>query len=251
LVYEFLEVESKAAEAQESLEKESMDKIETEVRLELSERLQGDELESAVSTEMEQFQMQWENELDDLETRSSILLEQLDAAGVELPKLYKSIESQVPDVCETEAWKRRAHWAGSQVPEEANLSIKKADEYLQSCRPARRKHGRLLEEGASGFLAGKVPVEDGDSIEKSWSSFNELIKSRENVENTFGRSNWASVYLASTPKEAAALGLQFPGVDEVEEIAEVDGVFDNIKGVDEVELSEEQRRKYRKVSLDY
>jgi len=78
-----------------------------------------------------------------------------------------------------------------------------------------RKHGRLLEEGASGFLAGKVPVEDGDSIEKSWSSFNELIKSRENVENTFGRSNWASVYLASTPKEAAALGLQFPGVDEV------------------------------------
>jgi len=44
LVYEFLEVESKAAEAQESLEKESMDKIETEVRLELSERLQGDEV---------------------------------------------------------------------------------------------------------------------------------------------------------------------------------------------------------------
>ena len=64
--------------------------------------------------------------------------EQLDAAGVELPKLYKSIESQVPDVCETEAWKRRAHWAGTQVPEEANLSIKNADEYLQSCRPARR-----------------------------------------------------------------------------------------------------------------
>ncbi|PUZ38800.1 hypothetical protein GQ55_9G225000 [Panicum hallii var. hallii] len=250
LVYEFLEVESKAAEAQESLEKESLDKIETEVRLELSERLQGDELESAVSTEMEQFQMQWENELDDLETRSSILLEQLDAAGVELPRLYKSIESQVPDVCETEAWKRRAHWAGSQVPEEANLSIKKADEYLQSCRPARRKHGRLLEEGASGFLAGKVPVGDGDSIEESWSSFNELIKSKENAGNTFGSSNWASVYLASTPQEAAALGLQFPGVDEVEEIAEVDGVFDDIKGVDEVELSEEQRRKYRKEEDD-
>jgi len=64
--------------------------------------------------------------------------EQLDAAGVELPRLYKSIESQVPDVCETEAWKRRAHWAGTQVPEEANLSFKNADEYLQSCRPARR-----------------------------------------------------------------------------------------------------------------
>ncbi|XP_066370876.1 protein CHROMATIN REMODELING 20-like isoform X2 [Miscanthus floridulus] len=251
LVAEFLEVESKAAQAQESLEKESLDKIETEVRLELSERLQGDELESAVSTEMDQFQMQWENELDDLEIRSSILLEQLDAAGIELPRLYKSIESQVPNVCETEAWKSRTHWAGSQVPEEANRSIKNADEYLQSCRPVRRKHGRLLEEGASGFLAGKVPVGDDDSVkchEKSWSSFNELIKSKENAENTFGSSNWASVYLASTPQEAAALGLQFPGVDEVEEISEVDGVFDDIKGVDEVELSEEQRRKYRKVT---
>ncbi|CAN6288056.1 unnamed protein product [Urochloa humidicola] len=250
LIYEFLEVESKAAQAQESLEKESLDKIEAEVRLELSERLQGDELESAVSAEMEQFQVQWENELDDLETRSSILLEQLDAAGIELPRLYKSIESQVPNVCETEAWKSRAHWAGSQVPEEANLSINKADEYLQSCRPVRRKHGRLLEEGASGFLAGKIPVGDCDSIqshEKSWSSFNELIKSKKSAENAFGSSNWASVYLASTPQEAAALGLQFPGVDEVEEISEVDGVFDDIKGVDEVELSEEQRRKYRKV----
>ena len=81
-----------------------------------------------------------------------------------------------------------------------------------------RKHGRLLEEGASGFLAGKVPVGDDDSVkchEKSWSSFNELIKSKERAENTFGSSNWTSVYLASTPQEAAALGLQFPGVDEV------------------------------------
>ncbi|TVU30471.1 hypothetical protein EJB05_22097, partial [Eragrostis curvula] len=249
LVAEFLEVESKAAEAQESLEKESLEKIEAEVRLELSERLQGDELESAVASEMEQFKNQWENELDDLETRNSILLEQLDAAGIELPRLYKSIESQVPNVCETEAWKSRTHWVGSQLPEEANQSIKKADEFLQSCRPVRRKHGRLLEEGASGFLAGKVPVGD-DSIhchEKSWSSFNELIKTKESAKNTFGINDWASVYLASTPQEAATLGLQFPGVDEVEEISEVDCAFTDIKCVDEVELSEEQRRKYRKV----
>jgi transcriptional regulator ATRX len=34
----------------------------------------------------------------------------------------------------------------------------------------------------------------------------------------------------------------------VEELSEVEGVFDDIKGLDEVELSEEQRRKYRKVS---
>uniref|UniRef100_A0A0D9XKB5 Transcriptional regulator ATRX n=1 Tax=Leersia perrieri TaxID=77586 RepID=A0A0D9XKB5_9ORYZ len=250
LVAEFLDVESKASQAQESLEKESLDKIEAEVRLELSESLQGDELELAVSTEMKQYKKEWESELDDLETHIAVLLEQLDAAGIELPSLYKSIESQVPNVCETEAWKNRTHWAGSQVPEEANQSIRKADEYLQSCRPVRRKHGRLQEEGASGFLAGKIPAGDDGSLqchEKSWSAFNELVKSKEYAENTFGSSNWASVYLASTPQEAAALGLQFPGVDEVEEIAEVEGAAGNIEGVDEIELSEDQRVKYRKV----
>lgn len=250
LVAEFHDVESKAAEAQESLEKESLEKIKAEVILELSERLQGDALDLAVSMEMEQFKKEWSTVLDDLEIRSAVLLEELDAAGIELPSLYKLIESQAPNVCETEAWKNRTHWAGSEVPEEANQSIRKADEYLQSCRPVRRKHGRLLEEGASGFLAGKLPVLDDDSVqchEKSWSSFNELTKSKKCTNTSFGSSNWASVYLANTPQEAAALGLQFPGVDEVEEIAEVEGAVDDIKGVDEIELSEEQRRKYRKV----
>uniref|UniRef100_A0A452YCB2 Uncharacterized protein n=1 Tax=Aegilops tauschii subsp. strangulata TaxID=200361 RepID=A0A452YCB2_AEGTS len=138
LVAEFHYVESKAAEAQESLEKESLEKIEAEVRLELSERLQGDALDLAVSIEMEQFKKEWSTELDDLEIRSAVLLEELDAAGVELPSLYKSIESQAPNVCETEAWKNRTHWVGSQVPEQANQSIRKADESLQSCRPVRR-----------------------------------------------------------------------------------------------------------------
>uniref|UniRef100_A0A452YCA4 Uncharacterized protein n=1 Tax=Aegilops tauschii subsp. strangulata TaxID=200361 RepID=A0A452YCA4_AEGTS len=142
LVAEFHYVESKAAEAQESLEKESLEKIEAEVRLELSERLQGDALDLAVSIEMEQFKKEWSTELDDLEIRSAVLLE--------------------------------------------------------------------------------------------------------GAKTSFGSSNWASVYLANTPQEAAALGLQFPGVDEVEEIAEVDGAVDDIKCVDEIELSEEQRRKYRK-----
>uniref|UniRef100_A0ACD5WXU6 Uncharacterized protein n=5 Tax=Avena sativa TaxID=4498 RepID=A0ACD5WXU6_AVESA len=250
LIAEFHDVESKAAQAQESLEKESLEKVEAEVRLELSERLQGDALDLAVSIEMEQFKKEWSTELDDLEICSAVLLEKLDAAGVDIPSLYKSIESEAPNVCETEAWKNRTHWAGSQVSEEATKSIRKADEYLQSCRPVRRKHGRLLEEGASGFLAGKVPVGDVDSVqchEKSWNSFNELIKSEKCTKSSFGSSSWASVYLASTPQEAAALGLQFPGVDEVEEIAEVEGAVDDIKGVDEIELSEEQRKKYRKV----
>lgn len=64
--------------------------------------------------------------------------EQLDGAGIELPTLYKMIESQVPDGCCTEAWKKRAHWVGSQVTNEVNQSVREAEEYLQSCRPVRR-----------------------------------------------------------------------------------------------------------------
>jgi hypothetical protein len=81
-----------------------------------------------------------------------------------------------------------------------------------------RKHGRLLEEGASGFLAGKLSISDGkpsNDSEASWNSFNQLIKSNKCSDNGFGSSNWASVYLASTPQQAASLGLNFPGVDEV------------------------------------
>lgn len=81
-----------------------------------------------------------------------------------------------------------------------------------------RKHGRLLEEGASGFLAGKLPIngdKPSDDGEASWNSFNQLIKSNKCSDNGFGTSNWASVYLASTPQQAASLGLNFPGVDEV------------------------------------
>ena len=37
----------------------------------------------------------------------------------------------------------------------------------------------------------------------------------------------------------------------MEEIAEVEGVVDDIKGVDEIEPCEEQRIQYRKVSRNY
>ncbi|OEL21409.1 Protein CHROMATIN REMODELING 20 [Dichanthelium oligosanthes] len=279
LIAEFLEIESKAAQAQESLEKESLDKIETEVRLELSERLQGDELESAVSIEMEQFQIQWETELDDLETRSSILL--IDAFPEFLCYINAYEHSMLNQINMNNLMLLELNFPNSISQSKVKFQmfvklkhgrtgliglvlkcLKKLTYPLKrlmntssladlfALHSSIRKHGRLLEEGASGFLAGKVPVGDDGSIqchEKSWSSFNELIKSKESVENTFGSSNWASVYLASTPQEAATLGLKFPGVDEVEEISEVDGVFDDIKSVDDAELSEEQRRKYRKV----
>lgn len=260
LIAEFLEVESKAAEAQESLEKESLARVESEVRAELAQNLQGEDLEMAVSMEMKTFKEEWEAALDDLEAESALLLEQLDGAGIELPRLYKLIESQAPNGCCTEAWKKRTHWVGSEVTSEITESVTDAEKYLQSCRPVRRQHGRLLEEGASGFLGRKLVTEDNSdsqkqNLEKDWSSFNELIQLRRvsQDDTSFGGKHWASVYLASTPQQAAKLGLNLPGVDEVEEIDDIECssgdpfYADAIANEKEIDLSEEQRKNFRKV----
>ncbi|KAK8712777.1 hypothetical protein V6N13_148005 [Hibiscus sabdariffa] len=259
LVSEFLEVESKAAEAQETLEKESLAKVESEVREELAQALQGDDLETAVADEMATFIEQWEGVLDELETESAQLLEQLDGAGIELPSLYKWIENQAPNGCCTEAWKRRAHWVGSQVTSETAESLADAEKHLQTQRPVRRKHGRLLEEGASGFLQKKLSNDASHEAptgksDIDWSSFMKICSDGLTEDDTgFGSKNWASVYLASTPQQAALMGLKFPGVDEVEEIEDIDGTSDNPLVADAIEnekeliLSEEQRKKFRKV----
>ncbi|KAG6737428.1 hypothetical protein POTOM_058949 [Populus tomentosa] len=319
LVAEFLEVESKAAEAQEALEKESLAKVESDVREELAQSLQGDDLEAAVEDEMTTFREEWENVLDEIETESYHLLihghdiycvaiiqgkgnhcfvggadekrllvceaplsflktlnlatcqkssfpenlqvngsslgtkgnmgagkvlqyfgllrkyydlvsmfmvtvtvkEQLDGSGIELPSLYKWIESQAPNGCCTEAWKRRAHWVGSQVTKETIDSVADAEKYLQIHRPTRRRHGKLLEEGASGFLQKKLSMDGSEAIvengEVDWVSMKKLFStsSGEDVAS-FGSKHWASVYLANTPQEAALMGLKFPGVNELD-----------------------------------
>lgn len=81
-----------------------------------------------------------------------------------------------------------------------------------------RKLGKVLEEGASGFLEKKISCSDGiEGLEKTsdvnWSSLNKIFSA--SAESTFGTSQWASVYLASTPQQAAELGINFPGADEV------------------------------------
>lgn len=259
LISEFLEVESKAAEAQESLEKESLVKVEREVKEELAQTLHGDNLEMAVANEMEAFREECEAVLDELETESAHLLEQLDGAGIELPNLYKWIESQAPNGCCTEAWKKRTHWAGSQVTSEITESISDAEKFLQTHRPVRKRHGKLLEEGASGYLGKKLANnEDKEAItengEVEWSSFNKLFSDRPNEDRvSFGSKHWASVYLASTPQQAAIMGLKFPGVDEVEEIDDIDCdssdpfVADAIANERELDLSENQKRNFRKI----
>ncbi|KAL8544534.1 hypothetical protein ACS0TY_004925 [Phlomoides rotata] len=259
LIAELLEVESKAAEAQEALEEESLVKVEADVRKELAQSLSNDELDKAVAEEMAALKEQWEVELDDLETESANLLEQLDGAGIDLSSLYKWIEKQAPNGCCTDAWKNRTHWAGAQVSVDALQSVTKAEEYLQIHRPVRRRHGKVLEEGASGFLGKKVvKIESSEAVNDSqnvdWGTFNKMCSDKSSLEDiSFGSKHWASVYLASTPQQAAELGLKFPGVDEVEEIDDVDGtsddpfVADAIANEGDLCLTEEQKRNFRKV----
>lgn len=259
LVAEFLEVESKAAEAQEALEKESLAKVESEVREELALTLNGDDLETAIANEMATFVEEWEVVLDELEIESAHLLEQLDGAGIELPSLYKLIESQASNGCFTEAWKKRVHWVGSQVTGDLLASVSNAEKTLQIERPVRRRHGKLLEEGASGYLKKKFSTHEiegigTENLEVDWCSLNKVFSEGSKDNDTlFGSKNWASVYLASTPQQAAEMGLKFPGVDEVEEIDDVDGnscdpfVAAAIENEKELDLSEEQKKNFRKV----
>ncbi|EYU39777.1 hypothetical protein MIMGU_mgv1a0201931mg, partial [Erythranthe guttata] len=248
-----------AAEAQEALEEESLAKVEADVTKELSHSLFDDQLEKAVAEEMSAFKEEWEAELDELETESVRLLEQLDGAGIELSSLYKLIEKQVPNVCCTESWKKTTHWVGTQLSQDASDSVARADEYLEIHRPVRRRHGKILEEGASGFLGKKIEtcassVSVNEDTDSDWDSFSKMCCEKSTLQDiTFGSKHWASVYLASTPQQAAELGLKFAGVDEVEEIADVDGASidpltaDAIANETVTSLTEEQKRNFRKV----
>ncbi|KAI7980289.1 Protein CHROMATIN REMODELING 20 [Camellia lanceoleosa] len=253
LIAELLEVESKAAEAQESLEDESLAKVEVEVRQELAQSLQEDDLERAVADEMATFREEWEAVLDELEKESAQLLEQLEGAGVELPSLYKWIESQAPNGCSTEAWKKRTHWVGSQVTSDVTEFVSDAEKYLQTHRPVRRRHGKVLEEGAGGYLGNKLSVDERkeaimENSDVDWCSFNKIVSGHSSEQSTsFGSKHWASVYLASTPQQAAELGLKFPGVDEVEEIDDIDGDSSDPFVADAIANEREAEKNFRKV----
>ncbi|KAL0382612.1 UNVERIFIED_CONTAM: protein CHROMATIN REMODELING 20 [Sesamum calycinum] len=243
----------------EALEEESLMRVEADVRKELALSLSDNELEKAVVEEMFTFKEEWEVELDELETDSAYLLEQLDSAGIELSSLYKWIERQVPNGCCTEAWKKRTHWVGIQKSLDATESVAQAEEYLQIHRPVTRRHGKIFETGASGFL-GKKDAMCGSNlaikeiVDADWDWFSRMCSEKPpSGDVTFGSNHWASVYLASTPQQAAELGLKFPGVNEVEEIDDVDGtssdpfVADAIANERNLSLTEEQKRNFRKV----
>eukprot|EP01018_Ginkgo_biloba_P006063 Gb_33142 [translate_table: standard] len=258
---EFLQVESKAAEAQEALEEESLARVERDVRSELSQSFTGQDLEAAVEDEMKTFKEEWESALNHLEDECALLLEQLDDSGIELPTLYKWIEKQAPEGCSTEAWKKRIHWAGFQATAEVTEFVNDAECDLQACRPVRRHHGKLLEEGASGFLVKKLAIESNkeerreNTEDKDWGLVDKFFETENDIQksNVFGTKQWASVYLASTPEQAASMGLNLPGVDEVEEIDDIENCSRNpiyaaaVANEKEFGLTEEQKSKFRKV----
>lgn len=68
-------------------------------------------------------------------------------------------------------------------------------------------------------LAGNDGSEaQGGSSKVDWDSFSKLCSDNSSSSTgtvSFGSKGWASVYLASTPQQAAEFGLKFPGVDEV------------------------------------
>lgn len=78
-----------------------------------------------------------------------------------------------------------------------------------------------MEEGASGFLQKKLSSDASqeavtENSDIDWSSFMKICSDGLTKDGTrFGSKNWASVYLASTPQQAALMGLKFPGVNEV------------------------------------
>ena len=67
-----------------------------------------------------------------------IFQEKLEEAGLDLPHLYKLFEKQLPDLCTTEAWKKRTHWAGIMPTSEVYEVVQKAEMDLKERRPVRR-----------------------------------------------------------------------------------------------------------------
>ncbi|GFP96467.1 protein chromatin remodeling 20 [Phtheirospermum japonicum] len=139
-------------------------------------------LDKVVAEEMETLKEEWEVTLDELETESAHLLEQIDGAGVDLSSLYKWIEKQVSNGCCTETWKNRTHWAGTQMPSDASASVAQAEEYLQTHRPVRRINFRS---DFGTFIVGHAAWQDlGGGCQwfpailklSKWHSFYNIIK---------------------------------------------------------------------------
>ncbi|KAL0403423.1 UNVERIFIED_CONTAM: protein CHROMATIN REMODELING 20 [Sesamum radiatum] len=113
LIAELLEVESKAADAQEALEEESLMKVEADVRKELALSLSDNELEKAVVEEMFTFKEVWEVELDELETESAYLLVGPDILVCDEAHIIKNTKADTTQALKQVKCQRRIALTGS------------------------------------------------------------------------------------------------------------------------------------------
>ena len=63
----------------------------------------------------------------------------------------------------------------------------------------------------------KAQTQSDDVPEDGWSLYDILDKEEDNLGpgSLMGTEKWANVYLASTPEQAAQMGLVLPGIDTV------------------------------------
>ncbi|KAL2624343.1 hypothetical protein R1flu_008588 [Riccia fluitans] len=236
LMGELVEAEMEAARIQESLEEESLFRVRTEVAAEFAETRTAEKVESAVEEEMSTYLEHCEYMLGQIEEKSALLQEKLEDAGVSLAHLFKLIERQISEESTTDAWKKRTLWVGHQPTEEVASVLSNASEELKVKYPTRSHRGKILDEGASGFLRRKFTA-DGEDVatectskpdsydDDGWSKLEEYIDNDEDCERPaqlMGTKRWAAVYLASTPEQAAQLGLTLPGAHTVEEIGDTE-----------------------------
>eukprot|EP00850_Spirogloea_muscicola_P011677 SM000073S21453 [mRNA] locus=s73:451248:454462:+ [translate_table: standard] len=225
-----LEAESEAHCAQEALESDVLSLKSDEVKLELQKQLPHSKLDAAVKKEMDKYVGLWKDHLVNLEERICRYQEKLDEAGVSLPGLYKWIEHRVPLRCQSRAWKERSHWAGHQGNQPLSEWKVNADRQLNVTRPMCKKYGKLLETGASGYLAKKYEQkESGSQIQAKSKSpgasamylINPVIPP--SCSGGFEQYLRADpLYQANTPADAERLVLDLPGAAEVEELVDVD-----------------------------
>ncbi|KAL3686280.1 hypothetical protein R1sor_008854 [Riccia sorocarpa] len=265
LIGQLVETEMEAAKVQESLEDESLSRVRTEVTAEFSETHTVGKVESAVEEEMGAFVEHCNYLLGEIEEKSALLQEKLEDAGVSLTHLFKFIERQISEQSTTEAWKKRTLWVGNQPTEEVASIIGKASEELRLKHPTRSHRGKTLDEGASGFLRRKLASNGKDittnrtsepesSDDDAWSKLEESLDNdeKEGPGQLMGTKRWASVYLASTPEQAAQLGFTLPGADIVEEIGDTESdkgaIFRAaLKNERERGLTEGQKKSIKKV----
>ncbi|CAI5470907.1 unnamed protein product [Closterium sp. Yama58-4] len=170
-----------AAEAQESLEEESMAAVRSNVAEEIRSArpdCSPDQVAVLVDEEMATLQEMWERELNVLLDKISEAQECLDTVpGIDLPAVYAFIEKHTSKAARTAAWKERSHWITDPKRDAAKAEARRqreawrraearAAERKQSKRAGKRKRGEGEEGDESEEESEEGEEEDEDEDEE-------------------------------------------------------------------------------------